>query len=68
MESVRKKIFQRAGPIILENILVFSAALVTTAMVGRLSAMDISAQSISVRLVNTLMLLFKGMGGLAMWH
>ena len=62
MESVRKKIFHIAGPIILENILVFSAALVTTAMVGRLSAMDISAQSISVRLVNTLMLLFKGMG------
>ena len=62
MQSVRKKILTIAGPIILENILVFSAALVTTAMVGRLSAMDISAQSISVRLVNTLMLLFKGMG------
>ena len=62
MQSVRKKILMIAGPIILENVLVFSASLITTAMVGRLSAMDIAAQSISMRLVNTLMLLFKGLG------
>ena len=62
MLSVRKKILHIAGPIVLENVLVFSASLVTTAMVGRLSSMDITAQNISTRLVNTLMLLFKGMG------
>ena len=62
MQSVRKKILTIAGPIVLENVLVFSASLVTTAMVGRLSSMDITAQNISTRLVNTLMLVFKGMG------
>ena len=62
METVRKKIVRIAGPIVLENVLVFSASLITTAMVGRLSAMDITAQTLSTRLVNTLMLLFKGMG------
>lgn len=62
MTAVRKKILHIAGPIILENVLVFSASLITTAMVGRLSAMDISTQGLSMRLVNTLMLLFKGLG------
>ena len=62
MQSIRKKILRIAGPIVLENVLVFSASLITMAMVGRLSSMDITAQNISTRLVNTLMLVFKGMG------
>ena len=48
-------------PVILENILVFSASAVTTAMVGRLTAIDISAQGIGARLMNIYLALFKGL-------
>ena len=43
---INASIFTILIPIILENVLVFSASAVTAAMVGRLTAIDISAQGI----------------------
>ena len=49
-------------PVITENILQMSAGLITSAMIGRLMADDISAQGISLRVYNTCWALFKGIG------
>lgn len=46
---------------ILENVLTTSASLVTTAMVGRLTALEISAQGVGGRITNTYLSLFKGL-------
>ena len=48
-------------PIVLENFLQTSATLVTTAMIGRLIADDISAQGVAVRIYNTFYMLLKGL-------
>ena len=47
-------------PIIMENVFQVSASLVTVAMIGRLSPLDISAQGIVMRITETLNSLFRG--------
>ena len=59
--KVRRQIFSMILPIVLENFLQTSATLVTTAMIGRLIADDISAQGIAVRIYNTFYMLLKGL-------
>ena len=49
-------------PIILENVLSLSATIITTAMVGRLLALDISAQGVANRLTSSYLSIFKGIG------
>ena len=60
-KSIKASIFAILIPIILENVLVFSASAVTAAMVGRLTAIDISAQGIGGRFMNIYLSLFKGL-------
>ena len=61
-KSINASILVILIPVILENVLVFSASAVTTAMIGRLTAIDISAQGIGARLMNNLFgALFKGL-------
>lgn len=59
-KAIKKEIYHIIIPMILENILQISASLVTTAMVGRLLANDISAQGICVRITDTLWVFYKG--------
>ena len=59
-KEVKKEIYRIIIPMILENMLQISAGLVTTAMVGRLLADDISAQGICLRITDTLWCLYKG--------
>lgn len=61
-KQVNRDIFRMVLPIIIENVLQMSAGLVTTAMIGRLMADDISAQGIGNRIINTFWALFKGIG------
>lgn len=64
--ALRKKvngdILRMVLPVITENVLQMSAGLITSAMIGRLMADDISAQGISLRIYNTFWALFKGIG------
>lgn len=59
-KSIRKEIYTVIIPVILENILQLSAGLVTMAMIGRLSPIDVSAQGLCVRLTDMVWCLFKG--------
>lgn len=59
-KSINKEIFVMIIPMILENILQISAGLISTAMIGRLLASDVSAQGICVRVTDTLWCLYKG--------
>ena len=61
-KKVNSDIFRLVLPVITENILQMSAGLITSAMIGRLMADDISAQGISLRVYNTFWSLFKGIG------
>ena len=61
-KQVNHDIFRMVLPVITENVLQMSAGLVTSAMIGRLMADDISAQGISLRVYNTFWSLFKGIG------
>ena len=60
-KQVNRQIFHILFPMILENLLTISASLVTTAMVGRLLTLDISAQGVANRITNTYFSLFKGL-------
>ncbi len=60
-KEVSRQIYRMLIPMIFENILTTSASLVTTAMVGRLSALEISAQGVGSRMSNTYLALFKGL-------
>lgn len=60
-KEVTGQIYRMLIPMILENILTTSATLVSTAMVGRLLALDISAQGVGGRITNTYLSLFKGL-------
>lgn len=60
VKTIKKEIYRIIIPMILENILQVSANLVTTAMVGRLLANDISAQGVCVRITDTLWVFYKG--------
>lgn len=59
-KAIKKEIYHIIIPMIFENILQISASLITTAMVGRLLADDISAQGICVRITDTLWVFYKG--------
>lgn len=59
-KTVRKEIYRLIIPMILENLLQVSAGLISTAMIGRLMASDISAQGICVRITDTLWCFYKG--------
>ena len=59
-KEIRREIFALILPIIMENVFQVSANLVTVAMIGRLSPLDISAQGIVMRLTETLNSLFRG--------
>ena len=61
-KQINHDIFRIVMPLVAENLLQMSAGLVTTAMIGRLLANDISAQGISLRVFNTFWALFKGIG------
>ena len=61
-KTINKEIIFLMLPTILENVLQLLAGVVTTAMVGRLMADDISAQGISNRLYQTFFALFRGLG------
>ncbi|WP_458862584.1 MATE family efflux transporter [Acidaminobacterium chupaoyuni] len=61
-KQVNSDIFRMVLPIVIENILQMSAGVITTAMIGRLMADDISAQGIGNRITNTYWALFKGIG------
>ena len=57
---IRKEIYTLVIPIILENIFQVSASLVSTAMIGRLTALDISSQGLVMRITETLNTFFRG--------
>lgn len=60
--AISKQIAGIVIPIILESMLQMSAGIVTSAMIGRLLAVDISAQGVCLRIYNTFWALFKGVG------
>ena len=49
--DVSRQIYRMLIPMILENILTTSASLITSAMVGRLSALEISAQGFTITIL-----------------
>lgn len=55
-------IWKIALPCVLENLLTFAATLVIAAMIGRLTADEISAQTIGARITGLFQSLFKGIG------
>ena len=59
-KEIRKEIFALILPIIMENVFQVSASLVTVAMIGRLSPLDISAQGIVMRITETINSLYRG--------
>lgn len=59
--QIRKTILVLILPIILENIFQVSANIVSTAMVGRLSPVDISAQGICFSISGLILVLVKGL-------
>lgn len=59
-KKVNKEMFLLLIPLIFENIFQVSAGIITTAMVGRLMPIDISAQGICLRITNTLWVVYKG--------
>jgi putative MATE family efflux protein len=59
--QIRKTILVLILPIILENIFQVSANIVSTAMVGRLSPVDISAQGICFSISGVILVLVKGL-------
>lgn len=61
-KAIRKQIFFLIIPVMLENIFQMSAGLISSAMIGRLSPMLISAQGICSRITGVLWCLFKGIG------
>ncbi len=59
-KAISRDIFRLMIPVVLENILQMLAGLVTTAMIGRLLPVDISAQGIGMRVYNINWAFFKG--------
>ncbi|MEG2350452.1 MAG: MATE family efflux transporter [Hungatella sp.] len=58
--EINQEIYHLLIPMIVENILQISAGLISTAMIGRLLPLDISAQGICIRVTDTLWCLYKG--------
>ena len=61
-QTIRKQIFYLMIPIILENFLQLLTNLIATAMVGRLTEMDISAQGMCTKIVDIIYYIFRGAG------
>lgn len=61
-QAIRKQIFYLMIPIILENFLQLLTNLIATAMVGRLTEMDISAQGMCTKIVDIIYFIFRGAG------
>ena len=61
-QAIRKQIFYLMIPIILENFLQLLTNLIATAMVGRLTEMDISAQGMCSKIVDIIYFIFRGAG------
>lgn len=61
IKELRQEIKGFVMPIIYENILQLSAGIISTAMIGRLLASDISAQGACIRITDTIWSLFKGL-------
>ncbi len=61
-KAMRADIFRLIIPNALENILQVLAAVISTAMIGRLLTDEISAQGISMRIVQTIWAFVKGIG------
>lgn len=59
---IRKQIFLLIIPVMLENMFQMSAGLISSAMIGRLTPMHISAQGICSRITGILWCLYKGIG------
>ena len=59
-QAIRRAILIVILPIILENVFQVSANIVSTAMVGRLSSIDISAQGICFSISGVILVLVKG--------
>ncbi len=59
-KQIRKEIYCLILPIILENVFQVSASLISIAMIGRLTAIDISSQGLCMRITETLNSLFRG--------
>lgn len=60
-KQISREIYRMIIPILLENMLQTLAGLISTAMIGRLLAADISAQGICLRITDTLWYLYKGL-------
>lgn len=62
LREVDRTIWRIALPCVLENLLTFAATLIIAAMIGRLTADEISAQGIGTRITGVMQSLFKGIG------
>lgn len=62
LRETDRVIWRIALPCVLENLLTFAATLVIAAMIGRLTADEISAQTIGSRITGLFQSLFKGIG------
>ena len=65
-KTIRKEIYKLILPSVLQNILEIGITLLTTAIIGRLLAVDISAKGICERIVQFDWALFRGLGTGAM--
>ncbi|MEG0895694.1 MAG: MATE family efflux transporter [Oscillospiraceae bacterium] len=59
-KEIKKDIYNMLIPMIFESILQTSAGLISTAMLGRLLADDVSAQGLALRISETLWCLYRG--------
>lgn len=62
LREMDKIIWKIALPCALENLLTFAAGLIVAAMIGRLTADEIAAQAMGMRITGFLQSLFKGIG------
>lgn len=62
MREMDRVIWKIALPCALENLLTFAAGLIVAAMIGRLTADEIAAQAMGMRITGFLQSLFKGIG------
>lgn len=62
IQRIDRQVWKIVLPAILENLLSFAVGLVTTAMIGRMMADDISAQGIGLRVTSLITAFFRGLG------
>lgn len=59
-KQIRNKIYSMILPITIENVLQMTAGFISTAMIGRIGALSVSALGISTRITQLVWALFKG--------